>query len=48
VLLETAFRRRIAAIEAVAVWIDVSSVELQAQLVPARRPSELDHQAIVT
>jgi hypothetical protein len=36
------------AIEAVAVWIDVLAVEFQAQPVPRRTPSELDHQTITT
>jgi hypothetical protein len=37
-----------AAIEATAVWIDVSAVEFQAQHVPAQRPGELDHPTIIT
>jgi hypothetical protein len=37
-----------AAIEAIAVWIDVSAVGFQAQPVQAQRPSELDHQTIIT
>jgi hypothetical protein len=37
-----------AAIEAIAVWIDVLAVEFQAQPVPRRTPSELDHQTITT
>jgi hypothetical protein len=37
-----------AAIEVIAVWIDVSAVELQAEAVTVQRPIELDHEAIIT